>query len=236
MQWCSASSYLQLLAVLLIACCAFVVTPSNAYKLKLMALPVGQGDCTVIVCPQADGPVIIVDLGSTMQARTPGDVKTFLQTTAVNGDVPLYNRVTTIIITHGDKDHYNYVNDVFPKASSSLKVFVGGDKTDYTNAGPVVDSGTVFNDGNPCYGSDCYDNGYTEDLCGDNVGARFHIVAANLGKKKNEHSVVLRITYENEKALLVGDLNGAATSQLVRDGKSGQVDLSATYYKVGPND
>ena len=234
MQWRSASSYLQLLAVLLIACCAFVVTPSKADQLKLMALPVGQGDCTVIVCPQADGPVIIVDLGSTKQAWTPDDVTNFLKKTVQNGKVSLYNRVTTIIITHGDKDHYNYVNDVFPKESFRLKVFLGGDKTDYKNGGPVVNSGKVFNKGNECYGRYCYDNGYTEDLCGDKVGAKFHIVAANLGAKKNEKSVVLRVTYGSEQALLIGDLNGAATGQLISLGS--KVDISATYYKVGPND
>ena len=116
----------------------------------------------------------------------------------------------------------------FPRHHLVLKFFLGGDIKDYKNSGPV------FSKGNKCYGRYCYDNGYTKDLRGDNVGAKFHIVAANLGAKKNEKSVVLRLTHGDEQALLVGDLNGAATGHLVSPGS--KVDISSTYYKEGPSD
>ena len=225
-----------LLALIAIAILG-VITPTSAvlHELKLFALPVGQGDCTVVVCPEDNGRVVIMDMGSTKQEWDPAMVTKFLSQ-GINGAQSLYSRVSTIIISHGDKDHYNYINAVFPSSPPALQdVFLGGNKNDYTNAGPVVNSGKVLNKGAECLNTGCYDTGFKEDLCGSG-GLNppvFRIEAANLGTTKNGKSIVLRISYQAESALLVGDLNTeAAVDKLVAYTVAGYVTLFSTYYKV----
>ena len=225
-----------LLALIAIAILG-VITPTSSvlHELKLFALPVGQGDCTVVVCPEDNGRVVIMDMGSSKPAWTPAMVTEFLSQ-RINGAQSLYDRVSTIIISHGDKDHYNYINHVFPSRPPALQdVFLGGNKTDYTNAGPVVNSGKVLNNGTECRNTDCYDTGFNENLC-DSGGLDapvFRIEAANLGKTKNAKSIVLRISYHSKSALLVGDLNTEyAVNKLVEYTVAGSVTLASTYYKV----
>eukprot|EP00117_Sycon_ciliatum_P048930 scpid49039/ scgid34769/ len=86
-----------------------------AGDVMLLGLPVGQGDATLIVCPEHDGNVIVFDMGSTQQAWTPGRVRDYLQTSTLNGVRPLMERVSTIIVSHPHTDHYNYIPDVFPQ-------------------------------------------------------------------------------------------------------------------------
>ena len=81
--------------------------PTSIY----FALPVGQGDCTVIQCPSAyGGEISIIDAGSS--ANT-GFTKTQV-IDAFNGQT-----VETIILTHPHDDHINYIEDI-------LKVIKGG--------------------------------------------------------------------------------------------------------------
>ena len=75
------------------------------HNLNIYALPVGQGDCTVIQCPSAYGKEIsIIDAGST---KTTGfganDLVNFIEGQTIKN----------IILTHPHKDHINYVDDIF---------------------------------------------------------------------------------------------------------------------------
>ena len=83
-------------------------------ELRLLALPVGQGDSTVIVCPEYDGNIVIYDMGSTQQAWSADRVRSYLEESTINGERSLMDRLTTIIISHAHTDHYNYIPQVFP--------------------------------------------------------------------------------------------------------------------------
>ena len=82
--------------------------PDADDSLHIYALPVGQGDCTVIQCPQgnggpAKGVVSIIDAGSrnSMGIDDKGIVK-FLKGTRLN----------FAVITHSDKDHLSYMDTI----------------------------------------------------------------------------------------------------------------------------
>ncbi|XP_065193336.1 uncharacterized protein LOC135824532 [Sycon ciliatum] len=83
-------------------------------ELLTIALPVGQGDCTLIVCPEHNGHVIMIDAGSSDRVWTSSDVKGYLEEAKLNGDQTLMQRLTTIIVTHPDEDHFSYLPRIFP--------------------------------------------------------------------------------------------------------------------------
>jgi beta-lactamase superfamily II metal-dependent hydrolase len=72
--------------------------------LNIYALPIGQGDCTVIQCPAADGGEIsIIDFGS---SRSTGWSRA--QAVAYLAG----QTIDKVILTHPDKDHVNILEDL----------------------------------------------------------------------------------------------------------------------------
>ena len=162
-----------------------------------------------------------------------------------NGRGSLVSRISSIIVTHADADHYNRLSVVLTTQPPRLqKIFLGGTVGEYQ-----IDKASwvytiakgLFNGGDQCFGDACTNgNGFSKTLCGSGTGApQFKIVAANIGgnakgASKNGRSVVLRIDYAGESALLVGDLNNVgsvkAMETLVNGVQPGE--LHVTYYKV----
>ena len=242
-------------ALLIVVCCA--VSPSSGVnELLLFALPVGQGDCTVIVCPKEeneDGNVIIVDMGSSQIYWTALDVQEFLKLPGINGDKPLIDRVKTIILTHGDQDHYSYFLNVFRNDKgvtlskpNDLNLFLGGSSEEYTKLPTNFWDYELFDGGRECRGDECTKGTkFKKQLCGTNSDAEFEILAANtgataegngkvtnIGKKKNSKSVVLRVKHAGESALLCGDLEGEGMTKLTTDHEQKKLDLRSDYLKV----
>ena len=118
--------------------------PAPDSNLNVYALPVGQGDCTIIQCParsatqhltghnynlrpsfrtqmptQMPTLLTVVDMGSSSRSRTDGhmhedDVSDFL------GNQKKY--IEVVAISHRDADHHNYIPTVLPL--SELSVFI----------------------------------------------------------------------------------------------------------------
>ena len=86
--------------------------PEPDSDLHIFALPVGQGDCTVIQCPattntdstSSGGEIYIVDLGADKKAWNRERVVQFL--------LPQRSLISGVIITHGNIDHYIYSEEV----------------------------------------------------------------------------------------------------------------------------
>ena len=77
-----------------------LVIPTPTTFLNIYAMQVGQGDCTIIQCP--NGNIVVVDCGSTSVAGwSYQQVQTFLSDSI--------NNVVAIVITHSDRDHFNYL-------------------------------------------------------------------------------------------------------------------------------
>ena len=86
-------------------------------------LPVGQGDCVAMYCP--NGNLVMFDCGSSMREKglTEEEVKGLL----TNKNV----QKVTICISHGDVDHYKYLPTVFNDLTKIDGVIIGGHPKDY---------------------------------------------------------------------------------------------------------
>ena len=97
--------------------------------LDVHTLPVGQGDCTVIFCPNKKNAVLF-DCGSSSKNQiqfSSGDVKSY------------FSRVDniTIILSHADTDHYNYIPNIFDNLELKSKVwriYIGDDESEYNKS------------------------------------------------------------------------------------------------------
>lgn len=89
-----------------------------AQPLKLHFIDVGQGDSTLIECP--NGAAVLIDMGST-SGRSPDEVQDYLIDVlgAHGGDID------TLIISHPDEDHYNLISDVLTDVAVAQAWYVG---------------------------------------------------------------------------------------------------------------
>lgn len=77
--------------------------PESEGALTITFIDVGQGDCTLIECP--DGAQILIDCGSTArgpEGRRREDVAAFL-------DEHLDSALEVLVVTHPDQDHINFL-------------------------------------------------------------------------------------------------------------------------------
>ena len=81
-----------------------VTIPDPTDTLQVFALPVGQGDCTFIQCP--NGNVVVFDCGSSGgHGMSANQIQTWLGNAI--------NRVVAILVSHPDADHNNYLPRIF---------------------------------------------------------------------------------------------------------------------------
>ena len=100
-----------------------ILPPTNT--LQVFALPVGQGDCTIIQCP--NGNIIVYDCGSSGGAgrMVPPEVENWLDNSI--------NNVAYILITHAHGDHHSYLPYIQWKYNNLQGIrIVGGQPSDYT--------------------------------------------------------------------------------------------------------
>ena len=147
------------------------------------------------------------------------------------------NDVSTIIITHPDRDHYNYLFQINFNAASIQNVIIGATLGSYNgnhqdNQRIVtwltnfqnLDKLRLVSGGNSCTGN-CVVNSGT-NFC-NNVNIKFTILAANVGDKPNEKSIVMKISSVVFTVLLPGDIEGPAASMIAA--QLGQQMQSAVY-------
>ena len=81
------------------------LTTSATSLLELHFINVGQGDCTLVKCP--NGQAILVDCGSIKDGDA-GQVRDYLL-----GQLDVDNpRIDLLVVSHPDQDHYNFIPDV----------------------------------------------------------------------------------------------------------------------------
>ena len=197
--------------------------PPPSQHLQIFALPVGQGDCTVIQCPS--GNIIFDDCGSSSTSNinngpklSPQQVQAFL------GD--RINNVNTIVITHPDRDHYNYLYQIQFNTTLVQNVIIGGTLDDYDGDRP--EEMMIFNwltqfqnmgklytvsNGNDCIG-DCTVP-ISTNFC-NNLNINFNILAANEGNTPNQKSIVMKVTLGDFSILLPGDIEGGAATRIAQ--------------------
>ena len=197
---------------------------------NVLVLPVGQGDCVAMYCP--NGNLVMFDCGSRQQehALTGEEVKGILMLESV--------KKVTIFVSHGHIDHYKHLPTVFDDLTNIDRVIIGGHPADYEASKAVkewmqdlADSDKLYaiNDFMRCIGN-CndklhtvkYQSGKDEwipgssmtrlddmDICGS-ADISFDIIAANVRKEViNEKSIVLKVSAK-KSVLLSGDIEGGA--------------------------
>ncbi len=223
------------------------VSSRAAGDLSVYAFAVGQGDCTIVICPNDD--MVIVDMGSTKrEGLQPADILALLTS--------YFHQYTTskiyIVITHPDVDHYNFFYEVFSgNVGTQLKddhidfVILGGDIAHYSSEkiSSWLDSFPddkidVVNNGNPCYGNtECTVKGKPfPNFCGTD-GVEFHALAANRATPRdkpndNEDSIVLSVKHGNISFLLPGDFEGKTQQKELVKHYNGTDMLKSTVYKI----
>lgn len=201
---------------------------TNRNLLEVHTLPIGQGDCTVIYCPNGDD-VVLFDCGST----SGGDNR--FSTDYVTQFFANVKRIT-IIVSHGDQDHYNYLPRVFKKGpllDKVTKVIFGGPETDSSCArSGIIDWRKLLHDEGKEVISTGPKNPYLGDknLCNDH-NIHFDFIAAGSPGSKNEKSVVMKLTRDTSPSsfLFSGDMEGKVAENLAI---TEAAKLQSTHYKI----
>ena len=191
---------------------AYVMPPADS-KLHIYALPVGQGDATVIQCPSTfGGNVTIVDMGSTSRSAymTNKEITDFFGASIT--------KIDYVYLTHGDRDHYNILPLLNIQEKSVKGVFIGCDISDYRTErdrkvydwlNKVNGLGKLKRFPNTGCTSNC--NSLVQ-ICGGSSYIYMRVMGANLDQYDlskscaNGDSLVVRLEYNRFKLLLPGDL------------------------------
>ena len=191
---------------------AYVMPPADS-KLHIYALPVGQGDATVIQCPSTfGGRVTIVDMGSSSRSAymTNKEIMDFFGASIT--------KIDYVYLTHGDRDHYNILPLLNIQEKSVKGVFIGCDISDYRTERDrkVYDWLTKVNGLGklkrfPKTGCTSNCNSLVQ-ICGGSSYIYMRVMGANLDQYDlskscaNGDSLVVQLEYNLFKLLLPGDL------------------------------
>ena len=200
--------------------------PPPTNTLQVFALPVGQGDCTIIQCPT--GNIIVYDCGTSGGTKmTAYGVQHWLSNSI--------NNVAYILITHSHGDHHSYLPDIQWNYNNLQGIIVGGQSSDYT--GKTLNwlknnENKVYpvNDGKRCIGNNpaCVVNTGT-NFC-NNQNYQFSILAANVGNNPNERSIVMKVRAAGGWSMLLsGDMEGKAATEITNQLGAG---LQSVVYKM----
>ena len=198
-----------------------ITLPPPSNHLTVYALPVGQGDCTVIQCP--NGNIVLMDCGSS----SAGDNQMY------HKDVENYlgnqiNNVVAIMITHPDRDHFNYIPSINWNRQAIQAVIIGGKRNNYYRSNNdqfkaiynfLVDadnSGKLYtlNNGQKCIGN-CAPGNLGTNFCNNN-NIKFQFLGANIRSSSNQKSIVMKIVVGRWSMLLSGDMEGAAATEIAK--------------------
>lgn len=134
----------------------FSSIPNRTGSLEVYALPVGQGDCTIIQCPA--GQLVINDCGSSggrMNRLSIREVITYL------GD--RVSDIVAILISHAHADHYRYLPLITNHTNANIRhVIIGGKLNNYPDTRLIrewlkdfanIGKLALVNSGSSCLGS-----------------------------------------------------------------------------------
>ena len=207
--------------------------PAADGNLHIYALPVGNGDASVIMCPKGD--LMILDMGQDSdEGWQPQQVKTFF-----SGDL---DRLTTIIISHPTPSHYMILPSLIANMSqvpNLHRIILGGQFYDYDRY-EMIQWMNMFqhiiefvNGGYPCV-SDCPND--PPQCLGDDHSVSFKILAANLGEVRKGRSITMHIKTEKPEFQLFwqGDVRGMdIEDQIVMEWEALGYSLNSTHMKIG---
>jgi competence protein ComEC len=185
--------------------------------LYLDILDVGQGDGLVVWLP--NGKVMMIDLGSTKNKGIVSDdsFKYFGEHTKFKDKG---QSLDWLVLTHGDRDHYNMVEAFLAKFEVNLRnVLHGGTEGEY---GKLI--GTLRDRKNPDGTQAVIQTGANKGFypLATDLGAEVMVIAigvqaakGSVGHVKNTRSVILRIVYKGVGLMLTGDATTETEGQII---------------------
>ena len=180
-------------------------------QLAIHFIDVGQGDSTLIVCP--NGNRILVDVGS-VGGGNPDAIRDYIL--ARLGPA---NRIHDLVITHPDRDHYNLIETTLAGVTVEHTTWIGemaeygqADFDDWLGAVPA-DRRTNLDVGD----FDPMDSPNTQLDCG---GADVFVLSAEetsgpASWRRNTMSIVLMVRFGEFEAVLTGDATTATEAAIL---------------------
>lgn len=199
--------------------------------LNVWMLDVGQGSCVYVECPDKKS-AILIDCGTSSIGKTaPGAITDWLNEKIAE------RTNTTVLVSHGDLDHYSLISAVDGVDGSHVsKVWLGGLFADYNPnfrkwVSTVPSKHGLFKDGE-------FKANDSRFECG---AARIDLLTVNTsrvsddkpGSRKNADSAVLRISYDSAAIILPGDAEGMTELAAIVNAKSLGIELKKTKLLVG---
>ncbi len=196
------------------------LAPRSEDELRIHYMNVGAGTCTVVECPGANAPPMIIDCGSI--GRSSDDLTKDEAGDYIAEVLDLHATQPNVVISHPHKDHYAWIADVLNDVQTQ-NIWLGGDKSGYTigdfpdwlrkqkeNGAQVFDDDEIgsdfHNDGSPMADS--------ELSCGD---ALVYTLTVNTGSNPNSKSHILELRYQNFGATFTGDAEGKTEDKAVEN-------------------
>lgn len=183
--------------------------PQTQSDLKITFFDVGQGDSTLIKCPNRKH--ILIDAGS-LSGVGSDDIRSQLIPELNSDDF----RIHTLIITHPDADHYNKIENVLDDIPIDT-VFWVGSKEDYNKTFWEWFDTELTADKRRLK-ADNFDPPNTPNPTIDCGKADFFILAADVQakkSKKNATSIVVMVRYKEFEAIFTGDATHATESVIL---------------------
>uniref|UniRef100_A0A1X7TNQ0 Metallo-beta-lactamase domain-containing protein n=1 Tax=Amphimedon queenslandica TaxID=400682 RepID=A0A1X7TNQ0_AMPQE len=204
-------SLIDILSLLFKVAVSIPPIPDADDQLHIYALPVGQGDCTVIQCPfgygdPVKGTVTIIDAGSSkFLGMKNSDIVDFLAGTELH----------LVVLTHSDKDHINYMNHILNSYAKKVPVYHSCEWATYTK-------NISSNNADPRQVPYCYsikDCAKKLNLCPNyqpdpnaansvtlSIVASAYKQCVHAGDEaNNEDSIISKVTYVGKSTLITGD-------------------------------
>ena len=201
-------------------------------QVNISFLDVGQGDGTVITCP--NGELVLIDLGSKKNAQIAGANAVFTLTAIIVASMMFRGLETPtldhLLLTHGDGDHTNllsefltYIRVFLGKPLDIREVAIGGIYADYDNdvitdvLDPAFDAGRLVS-----FDDDAYDEVEADGTVTPHWtlggGAKMYLLSANYPTDEaepNSKSLVVMVEYGGRKVILTGDAEFATEASII---------------------
>lgn len=175
--------------------------------LRIHFLSVGAGTCTVVECPGANAPPMIIDCGSSAGSRGAMALEQDKAQKVIHEILARHSVPPNVILSHGDIDHYNWIPHVLDGITTQ-NIWQGGTTTSYGSGSfpkwlqAQRSEGASIHAGFPAH---WHNQGKPlgESLsCGL---ASTYILSVNDGGSKNANSLVLMIEYGDFTTIFTGD-------------------------------
>ncbi|MFK5948911.1 MAG: MBL fold metallo-hydrolase [Methylococcales bacterium] len=193
-----------------------LTTTTNTGELEVHFIDVGQGDATLLTCP--NGKSILVDAGS-LSGYTSDQVREYM--------LPLLDRkerkIDTLVITHADRDHYNLIKDTLKNIPVGHTFYVG----DHDDYGYGMDDWLIAQSNKTNLPSTYFDPENQKNASIDCGAASVYVLAANIQNNfshKNTMSIVLMVRYGDFEVVLTGDATKKTENKILERYSSAWLD------------